>query len=309
MSDVETQSKTETKFDADAFAMNIARAMETSGQALAAYLKPRQSGEVRDKPPNEIGEVIKTFSVVAEYWLSDKERASDLQVKMAKAYLDLWGSTVRRMAGEEAPPAIEPSPRDKRFKDPEWKTNKFFDFVMQLYLLTAQWAQELVKNADGIDPHTRKKAEFYVLQITNALAPSNFVLTNPEVLRETLASNGDNLVRGMKMLAEDIEAGRGTLRIRQSDPANLVVGVNMATTPGKVIFQNELMQLIQYEPSTENVLRTPLLIVPPWINKFYILDLRPEKSFVKWCVDQGITVFVISWVNPDKRLGSKTFDD
>ena len=135
------------------------------------------------------------------------------------------------------------------------------------------------------------------------------MLTNPEVLRETLASNGDNLVRGMKMLAEDIEAGHGTLRIRQSDPSNLVVGVNMATTPGKVIFQNELMQLIQYTPTTENVLRTPLLIVPPWINKFYILDLKPEKSYIKWCVDQGITVFVISWVNPDKELGKKTFDD
>ena len=180
---------------------------------------------------------------------------------------------------------------------------------MQLYLLTTQWAQELVKNADGLDPHTRKKAEFYVQQITNAIAPSNFVLTNPEVLRETLASNGDNLVRGMKMLAEDIEAGRGTLRIRQSDPSNLVVGVNMATTPGKVIYQNELMQLIQYTPTTETVLRTPLLIVPPWINKFYILDLKPEKSYIKWCVDQGITVFVISWVNPDKELGKKTFDD
>ena len=170
-------------------------------------------------------------------------------------------------------------------------------------------AETLVKNADGLDPHTRKKAEFYVQQITNAIAPSNFVLTNPEVLRETLASNGDNLVRGMKMLAEDIEAGHGTLRIRQSDPANLVVGVNMATTPGKVIYQNELMQLIQYTPTTETVLRTPLLIVPPWINKFYILDLKPEKSYIKWCVDQGITVFVISWVNPDKELGKKTFDD
>ena len=180
---------------------------------------------------------------------------------------------------------------------------------MQLYLLTTQWAQELVQNAEGLDPHTRKKAEFYVQQITNAIAPSNFVLTNPEVLRETLASNGDNLVRGMKMLAEDIEAGHGTLRIRQSDPANLVVGVNMATTPGKVIYQNELMQLIQYTPTTETVLRTPLLIVPPWINKFYILDLKPEKSYIKWCVDQGITVFVISWVNPDKELGKKTFDD
>src|ERR1700726_3680877 len=309
MNDASTETSTAQKFDPEAFALNLARAMESSGQALAAYLKPREGGEAKDKPPNELGEVIKTFTAVAEYWLSDQDRTAELQRKIAKAYIDLWGSSVRRLAGEPAPPAIAPSPRDKRFADPEWKSNQFFDFVMQLYLLTTQWAHDLVRNAEGLDPHTRKKAEFYVQQITNALAPSNFVLTNPEVLRETLASNGDILVRGMKMLAEDIAAGHGSLRIRQSDPSDLAVGVNMATTPGKVIYQNELMQLIQYEPTTENVLRTPLLIVPPWINKFYILDLKPEKSFIKWCVDQGITVFVISWVNPDKSLGSKTFDD
>jgi polyhydroxyalkanoate synthase subunit PhaC len=309
MTDVTTEAKQETKFDAEAFARNIAHAMENGGRALSAYLRPRESGEVKDRSSEEMTEVVKTLTAVAEYWLSDNERASDLQTRMGKAYLDLWGSAMRRLAGQEAMPAIAPSPRDKRFADPEWKSNQFFDFVMQAYLLTTQWAQDLVRNAEGLDPHTRKKAEFYINQITNALAPSNFVLTNPEVLRETLAQSGGNLVRGMTMLAEDIESGKGTLRIRQSDPANLVVGLNMATTPGKVIYQNELMQLIQYQPSTENVLRTPLLIVPPWINKFYILDLRPEKSFIKWCVDQGVTVFVISWVNPDKELGAKTWED
>ena len=302
---VETQTK---KFDAEAFAMNVARAMESGGKALAAYLKPRESGEVKDQP-TELAEVIKTLTTVAEYWLSDNNRSSDLQTKIAKGYLDLWGSAMRRLAGEEATPAIAPSPRDKRFADPEWKSNQFFDFVMQAYLLTTQWAQDLVRDAEGIDPHTRKKAEFYVNQIANALAPSNFVFTNPEVLRQTVEQNGTNLARGMQMLAEDVEAGKGVLKIRQSDPANLELGVNIAITPGKVIYQNDLMQLIQYEPTTEKVLRTPLLIVPPWINKFYILDLRPEKSFVKWCLDQGITVFVISWVNPDKTLGSKTWFD
>ncbi|MDA9506047.1 poly(3-hydroxyalkanoate) synthetase [Bradyrhizobium sp. CCBAU 11386] len=301
--------KPETKFDAEAFAMNVARAMESGGKALAAFLKPRESGEVQDRPPAELAEVVKTFTSVAEYWLSDTSRSSDLQTKLAKDYLDLWGSAARRMAGQEAPPAIAPSPRDKRFADPEWKSNQFFDFVMQLYLLTTKWAQELVRDADGLDPQTRRKAEFYVQQVTNALSPSNFVLTNPEVLRETVASSGENLARGLKMLAEDIAAGKGMLKIRQSNPDNLVVGVNMATTPGKVIYQNEMMQLIQYSPTTENVLRTPLLIVPPWINKFYILDLKPEKSYIKWCVDQGITVFVISWVNPDKRLGNKSWED
>src|SRR5581483_7598140 len=309
MTDVTTEAKQDKTFDTEAFAMNIARAMESGGKALAAYLAPRGSGEMKDKSAEEMSEVVKTLTTIAEYWLSDNERSTDLQTKMAKGYLDLWGSAMRRLAGEEAMPAISPSPRDKRFADPEWKSNQFFDFVMQAYLLTTQWARDLVVNAEGLDPHTRKKAEFYVQQITNALAPSNFVLTNPEVLRETLSSSGDNLVRGMKMLAEDIEAGHGSLRIRQSDPSNLEVGVNMATTPGKVIYQNELMQLIQYSPTTESVLRTPLLIVPPWINKFYILDLKPEKSFVKWCVDQGVTVFVISWVNPDKSLGEKTWDD
>jgi len=309
MSDISTETQSARKFDAEAFAMNVARAMENSGKALAAYLKPRETGEVVDKPPNEMNEVVKTLTAVAEYWLSDETRSADLQTKLAKDYLDLWGSAARRLAGEQAPPAISPSPRDKRFADPEWKSNQFFDFMMQAYLLTTNWANDLVRNAEGLDPHTRKKAEFYVNQITNAIAPSNFVMTNPEVLRETISSSGGNLVRGMQMLAEDIEAGRGTLKIRQSDPANLAVGVNMATTPGKVIYQNDLMQLIQYQPSTETVLRTPLLIVPPWINKFYILDLRPEKSFIKWCVDQGITVFVISWVNPDKNLGSKTWED
>jgi polyhydroxyalkanoate synthase len=309
MNDVTTEAKPAKTFNPEAFAMNLAKAMESSGKALAAYLKPREDSEPKDKPPSELGEMIKTFSTLADYWLSDQTRATELQMKLGKAYLDLWGSSMRRLVGEQAPPAIAPSPRDKRFADPEWKSNQFFDFVMQAYLLSTQWANDLVREAEGLDPHTRKKAEFYVQQITNALAPSNFVLTNPEVLRETLASNGDNLVRGMQMLAEDIEAGHGSLRIRQSDPSNLEVGVNMATTPGKVIFQNDLMQLIQYIPSTENVLRTPLLIVPPWINKFYILDLKPEKSYVKWCVDQGITVFLISWVNPDKALGQKTFDD
>jgi polyhydroxyalkanoate synthase subunit PhaC len=309
MNDVTIGNEATEKFDAEAFAMNLARALESGGKALAAYLKPRESGEMTDNQPTEMAEVIKTLTAVAEYWLSDNERSSDVQTRMAKGYLDLWGSAVRRLAGQEAMPAIAPSPRDKRFVDPEWKSNQFFDFMMQLYLLTTQWAHDLVRNAEGLDPHTRKKAEFYVQQITNALAPSNFVLTNPEVLRETLASSGTNLARGMQMLAEDIEAGKGTLKIRQSNPANLELGVNMATTPGKVIYQNDLIQLIQYEPTTEKVLRTPLLIVPPWINKYYILDLRPEKSFIKWCVDQGLTVFVISWVNPDKSLGARTWED
>src|SRR3982074_3845742 len=222
MSDVTTETQPAKTFDPEAFALNLARAMESSGRARAAYCKPPESGELKNKPPSELGEVVKAFSGVAEYWLTDNERSAELQRKIGKAYLDLWGSSMRRLLGEPARPAIEPSPRDKRFSDPEWKSNQFFDFVMQLYLLTTEWAQDLVRNAEGLDPRTRRKAEFYVQQISNALAPTNFVLTNPEVLRETLASNGDNLVRGMKMLAGSIEAGHGTLRIRHADPTNPV---------------------------------------------------------------------------------------
>lgn len=309
MSELPVETKAANTFDPEAFSLNLARAMESGGRALAAYLKPRQALDPNDRPPSEVAEIIKTFGVVAQYWMSDQTRATDIQMKLGKAYLELWGSAMRRMTGQDAPRAIEPAPRDKRFSDPEWKSNQFFEFVMQAYLLTTKWAFDLVREAEDLDPHTRKKAEFYVLQLTNAFAPSNFVLTNPEVLRQTLTTNADNLVRGMRMLAEDIEAGHGQLRIRQSDPTNLEVGVNMAVTPGKVIYQNDVMQLIQYQPTTDKVLRTPLLIVPPWINKFYILDLRPEKSFIKWCVDQGVTVFVISWVNPDKKLGQKSFED
>jgi polyhydroxyalkanoate synthase len=212
------------------------------------------------------------------------------------------------MAGEPADPAVAPDPKDKRFSDPEWSQNQFFDFLKQAYLLTSQWGERLVKDAAGVDAHTRAKAEFYVKQIANAVSPSNFVLTNPELLRETLSSNAENLVRGMTMLGEDITAGQGNLRIRQSDSSLFEVGRNLALTAGKVVFQNDLMQLLQYEPTTKDVLKVPLLIVPPWINKYYILDLTPEKSFIKWCVDQGLTVFVISWVNADARQATKSFE-
>ena len=295
--------------DIEQFSRNLARLVEEGCRALAAYLKPREQGHEDKELADEITEVVRTLSEVAEYWLSDPQRTVELQTSLGKAYLDLWASAVRRLAGEPTALVATPAAGDKRFSDPEWSQNQFFDFLKQAYLLTAQWADKLVANAADLNAHTKQKAEFYVRQITNALAPTNFVLTNPELLRETLTSNADNLVRGMHMLAEDIERGGGHLKIRQSDSSMFEVGRNLAVTPGKVIYQNELMQLIQYAPSTETVLKRPLLIVPPWINKFYVLDLTPEKSFIKWCVDRGLTVFCISWVNPDERLAQKTFDD
>ncbi|MFL5090546.1 MAG: PHA/PHB synthase family protein [Xanthobacteraceae bacterium] len=295
--------------DIEAFAKNFARLIEEGGKAMAAYLKPREEGQIKSEMPDEIADVVKTLGQVTEYWLSDPQRALELQTRLARDYLELWASTAKRMAGEEAQPVAAPDPKDRRFADPEWSSNQFFDFLKQAYLLTTRWADHVVKNAEGLDAHTRQKAEFYMRQIANATSPSNFVLTNPELLRATLSSNAENLVRGMHMLAEDIAAGHGSLKIRQSDASMFQVGKNLAITPGKVIFQNDLMQLIEYAPTTKSVLKVPLLIVPPWINKFYILDLTPEKSFIKWCVDHGLTVFVISWVNPDARLAKKSFEE
>jgi poly[(R)-3-hydroxyalkanoate] polymerase subunit PhaC len=291
----------------EAYAHNLARLIEEGGKALAAYLKPREEGKIKNDMADSVADVVKTIGQILEYWLSDPQRALELQTGIGRAYLELWGSAAKRLAGEPAEPAAMPDPRDKRFADPEWSQNQFFDFLKQVYLLSVQWAEHLVKDAE-VDEHTRQKAAFYVKQIANAIAPSNFVLTNPELLRETLAAKGENLVRGMRMLTEDIRAGHGHLKLRQSDPGVFEVGRNLALTPGKVVFQNELMQLIQYQATTSEVLKAPLLIVPPWINKFYILDLKPEKSFIKWCVDNGVTVFVVSWVNPDAKLAQKSFE-
>ena len=234
--------------DIERFAQNAARMVEEGGKALAAYLKPREAGKIKDEPPGEAGEMVKTLAHVVEYWMADPNRAAALQHTLGKAYLELWGVAAKRLAGEAVQPVIAPEPRDRRFADPEWSSNPFFDFLKQAYLLSSKWASQLVDDASGLDPHTKHKAEFYVRQLANALSPSNFVLTNPELLRETLASNAENLVRGMQMLAEDIEAGHGDLKIRQSDASKFQVGGNLAPTPGKVIYQNELMQLIQYAP-------------------------------------------------------------
>ena len=292
--------------DIERFTQNVARMIEQSGKALAAYMKPRENGAAQIEIPDQLNDAIRTLTQVIEYWMSDPERAVTIQTKLGTAYLELWENTARRMAGESVPPTTLADAKDKRFADPEWTSNQFFLFLQQLYLLTVRWSEKLVTDAEALDPHTRQKAEFYVKQIANALSPSNFLLTNPELLRETLTSNADNLVRGMTMLAEDIDP-QGNFRIRQSDDTMFEVGRNLALTPGKVIFENDLMQLIQYSPSTETVLKVPFLIVPPWINKFYVMDLTPEKSYIKWCVDQGLTVFVISWVNPDERHADKGF--
>ncbi|CAN5207864.1 class I poly(R)-hydroxyalkanoic acid synthase [soil metagenome] len=294
--------------DPETFARNLARMIEEAGKAASAYLKPREEGKASLDNGDAIADVVKTLTKVAEFWAADPQRSLEAQTRLFSGYLGLWATSLKRMRGEPVLPTAEPDPRDRRFADPDWSGNQFFDFIKQIYLITSRWAEAMVDEARNLDEHTRQKAAFYVRQIDNALAPSNFVLTNPEILRETLSSNAANLVRGMQMLAEDIKAGGGDLKIRQSASHTFKLGENIATTPGKVIHQNGLCQLIQYKAKTGKVLKRPLLIVPPWINKFYILDLNPEKSFIRWCVEQGHTVFVISWVNPDRHQATKGFE-
>jgi poly[(R)-3-hydroxyalkanoate] polymerase subunit PhaC len=213
------------------------------------------------------------------------------------------------MMGHDAEPVIAPAKDDRRFKDAAWQDNQLFDFVKQSYLLTARWLQSTVQSVEGLEDKTARKIDFYTRQFVDAMAPSNFVLTNPEVLRATMESGGENLVKGLQNLLDDLERGKGQLKIRMTDLEAFEVGQNIAVTPGKVIYQNDLIQLIQYAPTTKEVAKRPLLIIPPWINKYYILDLKPANSFIKWSVDQGHTVFVISWVNPDEKLAAKTFAD
>jgi polyhydroxyalkanoate synthase len=292
--------------DFEELSRNMARFMEGAGKAAAAYLKPVQEGQ----PPaaGDAAEAVKSLGRVAEVWMSPPNKCCAAQPRLGTQSLSLGPSTLKRAQGEPTDPVAAPEPRDNRFKDPEWSENPVFDFLKQAYLISSRWAEDLVENADGLDERTRHKAQFYLKQLSSALSPSNFLLTNPELIRETLRESGANLVRGMTMLAEDIEAGGGELKIRQSDTSNFKVGVNIATTPGKVIFRNDLIELIQYTPVTEKVLKRPLLIVPPWINKFYILDLNPEKSFIRWAVSQGLTVFCISWVNPAEQHAEKGFE-
>lgn len=292
--------------DPEAFARNVARMLEELGKAAAAWVEPREKGEVADTMSEPMTDMVKTFSKVGEYWLSDPKRAIEAQTSLLTGYFDMWSQSVKRISGEDTTPP--PKSRGKRFSDPDWDDNPFFEFLKNAYFITSDWANKLVADSEGLDEHTRHKAAFYMSQITSALSPANFIATNPELYKEMVASNGENLVRGMHMLAEDIAAGKGELKLRQSDSSKFTVGENIAVSPGKVIAQDDVCQIIQYDPKTESVLKRPLLIVPPWINKFYILDLNPKKSFIKWAVEQGQTVFVISWVNPDKRHANKDWE-
>ncbi|APT56878.1 class I poly(R)-hydroxyalkanoic acid synthase [Roseomonas gilardii] len=250
------------------------------------------------------------FMEMASRLMANPARLMQAQMGFWQDYLTLWGNTARRMMGGEVKPVISEDSKDKRFKDDAWRENEVFDFIKQSYLLSARYMQNVVRGTEGeLDPKNAQKVDFYTRQFVDAMSPTNFLMTNPQVLRRTAETGGENLLKGLTNLLTDLERGKGNLRISMTDRSKFAIGENIAVTPGKVVYRNELMELIQYSPTTEKVLKRPLLLLPPWINKFYILDLRPKNSLIRWAVSQGHTVFVCSWVNPDEHLAEKDFED
>ena len=259
-------------------------------------------------PSDELG-IAQAFMDMMAKLLANPYKLAQAQMNLVWDYFSLWQHSMLRFAGLETQPVATPRKGDGRFKDEEWEEHFLFDFIKQSYLITARHVHDVVTSVEGLPPETEKKVNFFTRQYIDALSPSNFALTNPEVFRETVKSHGQNLLKGFNNLLRDIEEGDGQLRVKMTDPSAFELGRNVAVTPGKVVFQNELIQLLQFNPTTEKQYRRPLLIIPPWINKYYILDLRQSNSFIKYATDQGHTVFVISWVNPDKRLAEKGFED
>ena len=290
-----------------ALSRRMAEIAERSQKLVAEFLS-RQSSEpaVGTTDPLALGTAF--FELLGRM-MADPARLLEAQMALWNDYLTLWQRTAERLMGQPAEPVVQPAPEDRRFRDREWSDNAVFDYIKQSYLLTARFLQSAVREGGGLDDQAGRKVDFYTRQFVDAMAPSNYVLTNPEVLRATVETGGENLLNGLQNLLDDLDRGKGRLAISMTDMAAFHLGENVGTTPGKVVYQNDLIQLIQYAPATKTVHRLPLLIIPPWINKFYILDLRPENSFIRWAVGQGHTVFVISWINPDQHLGGKSFAD
>jgi len=291
--------------DPQVLSRSMADIAERSQRIVGDWLE-RQSRTAPSSDPLNIG---RAFLEMTAKLMANPQRMVQAQLGFWQDYVTLWQNTTRRMMGMDSAPVIQADPKDKRFRDDAWQQSEVFDFIKQSYLLSARYVHDVVGGVDGLDKSTSRKVDFYARQFVDAMSPSNFLLTNPEVLRRTRETGGENLLRGLNNLLGDLERGRGKLTIRMTDMDAFRVGENIGVSPGKVVFQNEIMQLIQYAPSSEQVLRRPLLILPPWINKFYILDLRPSNSFVRYAVSQGHTVFMVSWVNPDEKMSEMGFED
>ncbi|MBB4659255.1 PHA/PHB synthase family protein [Parvularcula dongshanensis] len=288
----------ETVADVNARAQNVMREVASR----AAERGPRTPDPHAD-PLN----VTEAAAEVGAALAADPVKLAAMQMELWGDYMRLFTSAAERMSGGATEPVAEAAATDKRWRHPAWSDNPALDFVKQSYLLMTRFVDRAIGSAEGVDEATRRRAHFHADQFMAAFSPTNVPGLNPEVVEETINSGGENWTRGLKNYLADLERGHGELAIRQADMEAFEVGVNVATTPGKVIYQNDLIQLIQYAPTTKEVAKRPLVIFPPWINKFYILDLQPENSFIRWAVDQGRTVLVVSWVNPGPELQDVAF--
>ncbi|HEX5392099.1 MAG TPA: alpha/beta fold hydrolase, partial [Rhodocyclaceae bacterium] len=288
-------------------ATTYAEVAQRASKLLSDHIQ-RQLKQGIEAPADELG-VAKAFMDMMSKMLANPYKLAQSQMNMVWDYFSLWQTSMLRFAGVNLAPVVAPAKGDNRFKDEQWEEHFLFDFIKQSYLITARHVHDAVSNVDGLEENAKKKVNFFTRQFIDALSPSNFAMTNPQVLRETVNTHGQNLLKGFNNLLRDIESGEGKLRVTMTDLKAFEMGKNVATTQGKVVFQNDLIQLLQFNPTTQDQFKKPLLIVPPWINKYYILDLREKNSYVKWATDQGHTVFCISWVNPDARLAKKGFED
>ena len=286
----------------EALSLNLAKAGMTAQTALAKTLfrQPEDAGV----DPFQVGPA---FTEVAGALAAKPEKLVEAQNELLGGYMALWGQMARRSLGQEVDASQKLT--DKRFRDPHWEQNLVFDMMKQSYLLSSNWINRLISSAEGVDPLVERRAEFFTRLLTDAMSPSNFLMTNPAALEALLQTSGESLVKGMERFADDLARGNGKLKISQADYARFSVGENVATTPGKVVWRGPYFELIQYSPATDEVRETPLLIFPPWINKYYILDLQPKNSMIKWLTEQGFTVFLVSWVNPDASMKDTGFED
>ena len=288
-----------------ALSANLTQAMTRANTAISTAFVD-QTKDAANWKPDPLG-MQAALNDVWSHLAGQPETLREAHANLWQRYADIWQKhATYMMTGQQA----EEGPvRDKRFKDPEWRSNPAFSMLRESYLATADFITDLVNRAEGVDEATKRKAAFYIKQAVDAASPSNFLMTNPAALRALFQTGGESLVKGVENLAEDLRRGKGNLAISQTDINAYRVGENVATTPGKVVFRNRVFELLQYEPTTEKVHEVPLLIFPPWINKFYILDLQPKNSMIKWLTDKGHTVFLVSWVNPDEDMAGATFED
>lgn len=294
-------------FDMAELAAIMTEVNEKCRKVVAKFVEKQQQFKGIDAV--EAKSVRESFQDLATRLMTDPNQLFNQQMSYWNDYWGLIRANMLQVWGQSAEPEVASGKGDRRFQHDAWETNPMFKFIKQNYLMTSQAIRDTVQNIQGLDDKTRQKVEFYTNQYLDAISPTNFIATNPEVWERTLETRGENLINGLNNLLDDLDKGPCQLQITMTDMNAFEVGRNVAVTPGKIVYQNDLIQLIQYRPSTETVFERPLLFVPPWINKYYILDLTEKNSMVKWMVDQGYTVFMISWANPDETLKDKGFED